>query len=435
MEPGSPGIRSRLQRNTLLVVLGNFGFLSAAESLCRLIAVVTVGFYARQLQPEMFGYLSLAVAAVSYFGIIAVFGTDLLGTREVACDRANARQYAANVLGIRLYLSAGVYAALAVVVWLAAPLRPLRTLLLVEGLALFPLACNPSWVYQGLQEMRVPAMVRVMQAALACVLVLMLVRGARGAVWVSFSSVLAAAGACIVLLVMLWRSIGVFRPALQLNFAILWLRRAAVFALLGAAGQVYAQSGLLLLGWWHTATDVGLFSSSYRLTYGLVQSFASLLMLSFLPALSAAVHSDPASMRRLHRSYALLSNVCAAGVVVVFGVFPELVLRLCFGSSYVPAAPLLRVLACCVAASFVSGPYVAALMAAGCERILLCQTTGFAALCVLLNVLWIPAHGGNGAAWALLVSISAGTLSSVFFYHRMVAGREPALPEPVPHLT
>lgn len=435
MDPGLRGINRIFSWSELAVVMGNFSFLSTGELLCRLIALITVGFYARQLQPEMFGYLSLAIAAVSYLGIIVGFGMDLLGTREVARERDNARLYASNVLGIRLCLAASVYAVMAAVVWLAVAPGVFRTLLLVEGLALFTLACNTSWVYQGLQQMRAPAMIRVVQAVLAAAMVLLLVRGANGAVWVSLSSVVAAAIACVLMIAMLRRSLGPFRPSVDLAFAVPWLRRAAVFTLLGAASQVYAQSGLLLLGWWASATEVGLFSSAYRITYGLLQSFATLLMLAFLPALSDAFRNHTGRMRRLHRSYLWFSNVCAAAIVAIFGVFPEFVLHVCFGASYVPAAPLLRVLACCAAASFVSGPYFAALMAAGCERILLWQTTGFAALCVFLNVLWIPAHGGKGAAWALLVSIVAGTASSVFFYYRNVAKREPVLREPVPHLT
>ncbi len=414
-------IPSLVARGPLGLVLRNFSALAAAEILSRVITLAAIGFYARQLQREAFGYLGLSMAVVSYLGLVVSFGFDPVATRAIARDPGVAPRYATGIFSLRLVLAAVTYGALAVTLWLAPLPAPLKPLLAVDGLSLFAMAFHSTWVFQGLQQLHIVALGRIAQSLCFTIVVLALVRGPEGALWVVWSNVLGAAAFSVVLFARLPRHIGMFSLRLDFEFIKDLVRRSTLFAVIGAAGLVYAYSGLLLLGWWRPTGEVGVFSAVYRLTYGLLQAIAGLLLVAFVPALSAAWTEGPRQMRALHRDYARLSNFCAAAILVVFALFPAPLLEICFGEAYVSGAPTLRLLACCIAASFVSGPYVAALMAAGLDRILLCQTTGFSLLCLLLNVALIPRSGGEGAAAALLASIVAGTISSIYFYYRDIA--------------
>lgn len=411
------------------VVFANFGWLAMGEVMCRGISLVAAGFYARKLAPEMFGYLALSMAVVSYVGLLITLGIDPVVVREIARTPEQTACYASRVLTLRLLLAGIAYAVLAALVAALPFPALLKRLLWVDGLGLLPLAAGVSWAFQGLQQMRSIAVVRTGQSALGAALIVWLVHGPEGVVLVAWSNLLASIAAALCLLILLARSVGRFTFALDREFTFGLLRRAAPFALAMVASQIYCRSGLVMLGWWHPAAEVGLFGSAYRLTYGMLQTMAGLLLVAFVPALSRAYAHSPRELRSLHRRYNAFSWLCAGGTLIAFALFPAFVLRLCFGAAYEPAAPVLRLLACCVAASFVSGPYVAAMMATRFERVLLWQTWAFGALCLLLNVLLIPRRGGEGAALALLVSILAGTASSIYFYHRCIAGSG-ALPLP-----
>lgn len=402
----------------LLLVIRNFSSLTAAELASRVVMLAAVGFYARQLRPEMFGYLAISGAVVAYLSLVAGFGVESFAAREIARAPHLTARYAGAVLSIRLLFSAVTYAGLAAVLCFVAVPPPLKRLMWVDGLDLFPLAITTGWAFQGLQKMGVVAVARVVQSCVTTVLVIALVRGPQGAQFVVWSNLLGACAASALMLFLLGRALGHFRFTFGWTFARDLVRRSLPFALMAVAGQLYCQSGFVLLGWWRPAAEAGLFGSAYRLTYGVLQSFAGLLLMAFLPALSRTWAAYPEQLRLLHRSYARFSNLCAAGIVGVFCFFPGPVLRFCFGGDYAGAAPVLRLLAGCMAFSFISGPYVAGLMATRFEHLLLRQTVGFALLCVVLSLLLIPSYGGTGAAAALLVSIAAGTLSSMYYYHR-----------------
>lgn len=407
--------------NSLRRVLSNFGSLAGAEVVCRAIALIAVGFYARQLQPEMFGYLGFSLAIISLLGLLVMMGMDQLATREIAREPARVAGYAANILAVRLLLAAAAYAILFGAVC-ALGLPPiLKRVLWLDGLTLFPLAITTSWAFQGLQQMHVVAVARVVQSLVAALLVLSLVRGPNGVLLVCASNLAAGLAASLVMLLALRRMLGSLSLALDRRFAGRLLRASAPFALMMGFIHIYGQSGMLLLGSMRPAAEVGLFSSAYRLTFGLLQQFSIFLLLAFMPALSYAYAHAPQDLRGFHRSYGWLSYVCAGGILAVFALFPAAVLRICFGASYAPAAPVLRLLACSIAINFISGPYVAALAATRFERELLWQTAGSAAICLLLNVALIPSHGIEGAAAAQLIATVAGTAACVYFYRRNVA--------------
>jgi len=85
--------------------------------------------------------------------------------------------------------------------------------------------------------------------------------------------------------------------------------------------------------------------------------------------------------------------------------FPEAVLNLFFGPTYIAAAPALRILSLGFITSNLFGPNHSILLAMGKSRFIMWTALAAAIVSVLLNVILIPPLGIVGAAIAMSVSV------------------------------
>src|SRR5579884_4374203 len=126
-------------------VLQNFFNLSAGELVARLVNFAAFAHLARVLGRTDFGRVGFLMTVTSYLLIPVMQGFDSVGIRDVARDRDRVRQYAGNILSIRLLSAAFTWAAAALAVALLRPAPPMGVLALLFALALFPNAVSLKW--------------------------------------------------------------------------------------------------------------------------------------------------------------------------------------------------------------------------------------------------------------------------------------------------
>ena len=98
-------------------------------------------------------------------------------------------------------------------------------------------------------------------------------------------------------------------------------------------------------------------------------------------------------------------------LVIALAVFPDIVLNLLFGATYVPAAPILRWLVGSALFVTLNAVTVAAFSSMGVPRRMVRAVFIGAIFNVIANFLLIPRFGGTGAAFATF--LSAGTISVI----------------------
>jgi len=178
--------------------------------------------------------------------------------------------------------------------------------------------------------------------------------------------------------------------------------------LMGSAmlGMLIAWTDTLMLGYFKTPEIVGLYNAAHPLA-GFISQPLTALLLIYVPVATGLYSRN--LMAELRRNYAILTKwliFLTLPIFLVLFLYPEEVLKLLFGTAYIPAATALRILAVAFIINNLLGPNGATLIAIGHSRLIMWATLATAILNIALNILLIPPLGIVGAAIASAVSVT-----------------------------
>ena len=191
-----------------------------------------------------------------------------------------------------------------------------------------------------------------------------------------------------------------------------------------ALGIIVIQMDTLMLGYFKTASIVGLYNAAHPIAQ-LIQIFLLSLVLIYVPIASQLYSKN--LIEEIRRNYAILTKWIVSATLPFFLIiflFPEAVLNVLFGSAYVQAsvALALRILALGMFIHVFLGPNAATLIVMGKTKLNLMDNLIGAIMNVSLNLVLIPTYGIVGAAIASAISfaiINALKSAQIFRIHRI----------------
>jgi O-antigen/teichoic acid export membrane protein len=401
----------------------NFTWLTLQELLIRLIGLATAIYLARVLTATDYGALGLALAIVSFAGVLVRAGTGSRGTRLTARDPEAVPLIYPQVNGLRLAAVTVIFALLAGFSGVIAPAFSISpTLLILCSLLLLPQALTVAWAFRGLDDMQVTAMADIAEKALTLVALLWLVRGVGNDVlWAPVAET--AAG----LLVIGWmyRRLARRYPGLRLQFRLRgWAevaREAVPLSLASLLGSVYLNGGVLLLGWLANAGAAAMFLVAQKIVLTLALLLQVVNSAAF-PSASRLVQED------LPAALTLATQLLRFYLVVIIPVFLLVafhaggVLTLLFGEGYAIAADVLIILLAALPFLVISSSLQLLLMALPRPTAVLAARVAGAAVLLALGVLLIPRMGATGAALALAAGEAVNTALLFLFVVRATGG-------------
>jgi len=375
------------------------------------INVVITGLLARHLGSAGFGALAASLALVSLLYALAELGMGRVLVRELLRDGADKAALMGTSFYTRLTAGAALFVALAAYALLFEPAH--ASLLLIYGFALLTHATTDvlAWFEA---ERRMPA-ANWCQFGGFMLSVLAIVAGImwHAPLWFfALTFIIECLVAAVALFVRYhqlggaWKS---WRWEKTLSFRLLresWYEIAAQLTLLMLlrldAVMVQAMRG---------ETEAGYYSAAVRISE--VGYFIPMILAGFmLPPLMQRKESGAPDYRDRLADYFGITLACTLPIALgIVGTSVWLV-RLLFGSAYLPAAPMLTVHAWALI-PFALG--IARTQYLTIEGRLWANIPAVAAalfINITLNWLWIPAHGGLGAAWATLIAYSVAWVVS-----------------------
>ncbi len=376
---------------------------------------------ARSLGPDDFGTLAYAVSLVALFGISGHLGLHGLVVREIVKQPA----LRATTLGTTAFLKlVGVVAGYFLLLLYAAAYEGIGTvrfsLVAIAGAALLftPLDVVDYW-FNAFVKARYVSYARVLAQLVFVSVTLTLVFLGSDLVMFAIPYLLKAiiAGSLLLLLFRAKADIRLTQWRFDGKRARDLLQQGWVIYLASFFAVIYLKIDQVMLRWLADSAEVGLYAVAAR--FSEVWYFIpTALVASVFPKLIDLRETDEALFT--HRLQQLFDSLAVLGMVIALLVtaLAAWLIPLLFGEVYAASAAIL------VIHTWAS---VFIFMRAALSRWILIEnalyfsllTQGLGAVSnVALNYILIPIHGGQGAAWATLISYAIASFFAVFLYPR-----------------
>jgi O-antigen/teichoic acid export membrane protein len=378
-------------------VVRSFAILASSSLVTQVIGFAALAVVARRTGPDALGAFSFTMAVVAYVSLPITGGITNLGVRDVARNPERVREIAGEIFLLQSILALGLYALIVVVGPLVAPTEEAGDLMPVLGLMLLT-GTSFEWTLQGLQEMRLMAIARLVgQVCFGALVPFVVISGFAGVERYAWLFIGGLAVKQVLTIVFLARRAGL--PRFRVGAARLWRRLVASLPMGFAVVmvQVYYQIDFVMLGYLDTSAAVGQYGVAYRIPAALL-ALGATWVAAMYPHSAALAGGDRDRLRRdvgvFGAAVALVAlPLAACAPFVADGLMVTL-----FGSDFAPAGTPFALLMVAVALALFSGNFTAAVLALGGERRFAIAVTLAAALNAGLNVLLIPSLGTTGAA-------------------------------------
>lgn len=416
--PGSDQVMqeamTRVAKGGALIIMGMI--LSKVFGFLRQFAVI------RMLTPEDYGFFALGMTVIGVYILIGTLGLQAGSQRYVAYyqgkgDAERTRGVITSTLKTTA-ITASLMTILAVL--LAKPLSSLFgkpemnevLLWLVPLISLTIFIEIASNIFMGFQKVGVRVFSRdvgLYFMSLVCVVFFLLVRR-------TLDSLLAAMVTAHVVVALLTAVYSLRRFPIKMRGGQReeMTRKLILFSLplfaVSAFNYLMLRLDVLMLGYFESAEMVGV----YNAVFVLVQVLAVFLLSVgsiYMPVASSMVARDyHDEIRMLYRSATKWLFVFTLPLFLIFFLFPSHILGLAFGGIYPVGARALQLLCLGEFVHTFLGPNAMTILAYGKPRMLLVNTSIATVVNVVLNILFIPRWGINGAAIASFVALTLNNL-------------------------
>lgn len=387
-------------------VLKNTSWLTTAAVLQKLISFAYFTYIARTIGVEHTGQYFFAISFTTIFTVLADFGLGNVLTREGAKYPDDLNKYLRSVLTIKFLFGFFAYGAIALVSYALGYSPEVRILILLSGVTMFfdnlqtafysALRSRQNLFYESAGNVSAQFLTMVIGTA-------SLLMGAP-LYWLILAYTIPSALACIYAAVVL-RIKYLVKPGLWLDweFTKKLLFLALPFAAASIIGRLYTYTDLLMMSKLLNHTQVGWWSAPYKIVFAF-QFIPAALAASLYPAMSAMYIKQKDGLERIFSNslkYLALFSVPLAAVM--YGLAEPIMVFL-YKTDFLPAAPVLQVLALslvCTYTSLLSGALLNATDRQSTQSLLMLAALVVNVAC---NVVLMPKFGIMGAAIAVLAS-------------------------------
>ena len=181
------------------------------------------------------------------------------------------------------------------------------------------------------------------------------------------------------------------------------LKSALPFAIGGLAGAFLFNVDIVMLGWWRTTEEIGLYSAAQKLV-GILAIFPGFIAAAIFPSLSRFAHSDHERMKVIFKGSLKIIFIVVFPLIMGGFILKNSLIGFIFGSNYIPAANIFGILIFSILAVHPL-PILSNLLFAFDKQSKMIKYALISSLCnLILNFLLIPEYGMMGAAIATLIS-------------------------------
>lgn len=395
------------------------------------VALVVRFFLPRHLGPEAFGVYNFADAFSATFFVVLGLGLETYIRKEIPVRPDHASDFFGGFLAVRLLLSGGVIAAMAVVMTLAGRPAAVQRVVFVFGAAqlLVTINGNLAALLHAARSVGGLALVNVASKVLWGAGVAVAIAADAGLVGLALAFLASEALRAVALSWLSYRHLAL-RLRLDLRTVKPVLVACLPFYVMQVANTVYGKVDVSMLSVLANDTEIGWYGTSSNLA-GLAFLLSPLVTWVLMPLLSRAGARSEEEMFGLVRRSIEAILLAILPISLLMGVGADVWIPLLFGRAFVPAAVSLQVLAPIFVFTYLAMISATILMLR--ERawtVAAIQITGLV-LNPTLNLILVPwaarrlgpGGAGAGAATALLITEASVAIGLTFTVGRRAFDR------------
>lgn len=310
-----------------------------------LFPLFTIPYLARVLGPKEWGIVAFTQAFGQYLTLLVEYGFDLSATREVARSRDSLERRAelfAGVLGAKVLLTSLMLGVVLVISHWVPAFREHPKVFWAGVFWAVAMAFNIMWYFQGLERMRLVALLDMGAKGLALVGIMLLVRGPEDGWKVFILQGLASLGSTLIAFVLAYREFPIRLPTFRKIMEV--LRLGWTMFLFRSAVSLYTVGNAFILGLFASPQIVGYYAGAEKISKAIL-GFLGPISQALYPRLSYLAQRSRIEAARIARVGMIVLGLGGAFMgLAVFVLAPQLV-RIFLGEGYDPAIPVLRLLA------------------------------------------------------------------------------------------
>lgn len=367
--------------------------------------LIAVTYTSHILQASKMGVISYAQNIVSYFAIFAALGLPTYGVREMARTADSKEQRSKlfwELFDVNFMSTSFVLIVYILLIFSVGKFRDNSILYVISGSQIVLNYINVDWFYQGMEKYKYIALRSVAVKILLLILLPFLIKTSDDYLNYALLYCLGIAGNNIFNIIKIRNYINFKKYHLEFRKH---LKPILILLMASLAIEVYAMIDTTMLGIFCDDATVGCYSNAMKLIRT-VNTIAAAIGGVLLPRLSLIYNEGNLKkyneiVNRGIKIVLMIAIPALAGIIIL----SENCVMLLFGSSFVDAIPILRILALMipvVAVNTILGAQV--LVTANMENKYVLSVSICACINVILNATFIPQFGAESAAVASLLS-------------------------------
>lgn len=383
----------------------NTGWMFGGQMFSLVVAFFVGAWLARYLGPENYGVLSYAIAFVGLFGFIASLGVDGILSRELVKFPEKRDELLGTTFRLKLIggTAAFLLAVLGAILIKTSPV--IKLLIILFAFSFILQAINVISIYFQ-AEVKSKHNVKALIAAtiISSVLKIAVILLAKGVIWIMVVYVLDS----------LWQGIGFMGAYKHYGLKIKsWhfdkslareiLKGSWPLMLASAASFIYIRIDQVMIGAMLGNREVGLYAAAVKLVE--VWYFIPMIICaSLFPAIVNAKKTGPEIYRSRLKNFYILMAVIPIIIAIPIALLANPIISILFGSSYFGSVPILQIYIWSSFGLFLGAAVSQYLMSENLVKTIFWLNFLAMAVNIVLNLMFIPAFGLLGAAWATLIS-------------------------------
>ncbi|NLI09599.1 MAG: flippase [Elusimicrobia bacterium] len=136
-------------------VLKNFLYMLFSNAVTKILGLITVIYLANILGPENFGKLNWALVLVSYFAVLADFGSSMSAARDISRKKSDFTEIFMKTVNFRIFFGITAFLICCVFSYFISKTKSDFLLLFFSSLTIFSsVTFFSAWAFQGLENMK-----------------------------------------------------------------------------------------------------------------------------------------------------------------------------------------------------------------------------------------------------------------------------------------